>query len=309
MTAGFQQTVNVQPAPAVAGDFASANPRASVLAGPGALVAGPSGVTVGRFAWVDAANQTLVSNYGPYGQAPTGFVHREQQALITQYLAETSNLVPSGFGITLMSAGDYWVTNDGSAETLVGNYVYANYADGKVSTNAANNAPSTASVTGAVTAGSSSSTGSIAGNVLTVTAVGSGTLVVGTTLSGTNVASNTMITAQISGTAGGIGTYYVNIPDQVVASTTLTGSYGILTVSAVSSGVLSVGQTISGGSATGYITAYGTGAGGTGTYFTSDDTTQTSTTITADMSVLTKYRAMTAAPVGGLFKMSSWPIG
>ena len=39
----FQQQVNIMPAPAVAGDFASANPRASVLNGPGDPVAGPNG--------------------------------------------------------------------------------------------------------------------------------------------------------------------------------------------------------------------------------------------------------------------------
>ena len=51
---GFQTTVNLQQAPAVAGDFATANPRASFPAGEGQYVAGASGVTVGRFAWIDA---------------------------------------------------------------------------------------------------------------------------------------------------------------------------------------------------------------------------------------------------------------
>ena len=44
---GFQKQVNLTPAPAVAGDYASANPHVSVLAGPGGLVAGVGGVTVG----------------------------------------------------------------------------------------------------------------------------------------------------------------------------------------------------------------------------------------------------------------------
>lgn len=47
---GFQTKVNRQQAPAIAGDFASANPRASMLATEGTLVAGVSGVTVGVFA-------------------------------------------------------------------------------------------------------------------------------------------------------------------------------------------------------------------------------------------------------------------
>jgi len=47
----FQKSVGTQPAPAVAGDFASANPRLSALAGPGGFIAGPNGLVVGRFAW------------------------------------------------------------------------------------------------------------------------------------------------------------------------------------------------------------------------------------------------------------------
>jgi hypothetical protein len=44
---GFQTAVNLQPAPGIAGDFASANVRMSVVppGGQGALVAGPGGVT------------------------------------------------------------------------------------------------------------------------------------------------------------------------------------------------------------------------------------------------------------------------
>ena len=94
---GFQQQVNPQPAPAVEGDFASANPRASVLAGPGTLYAGVNGVTVGRFAWADANG--AVSNSG--AGAPTGFVHRELQALITAFLGQTSMLITPGMMVTL----------------------------------------------------------------------------------------------------------------------------------------------------------------------------------------------------------------
>jgi hypothetical protein len=53
-------------------------------------------------------------------------------------------------------------------------------------------------------------TGSIAGTVLTVTAVTSGTLAVGAVLSGTGVTAGTTITALGNGT-GGIGTYTVSI--------------------------------------------------------------------------------------------------
>ena len=41
---GFQAVINQYPAPAVEGMFASANPRAAVLAGDSQLVAGTGGV-------------------------------------------------------------------------------------------------------------------------------------------------------------------------------------------------------------------------------------------------------------------------
>jgi len=52
-------------------------------------------------------------------------------------------------------------------------------------------------------------TGSIAGNVLTITAVGYGSLVVGSQILGVNVAANTLVLAINSG-SGGIGTYTLN---------------------------------------------------------------------------------------------------
>jgi len=142
--------------------------------------------------------------------------------------------------------------------------------------------PTVASVTGAVTAGTFTITGSIAGNLLTVSAVGSGTVVAGGTITGTGVAANTIVTGQISGTTGGVGVYTVN-NNQVAGSTSLSGTYGILTVTVVGSGTLSVGQTVSGGTiaAGTQITQLGTGTGGLGTYFLSTNTTSVSGAVTA----------------------------
>ena len=130
---GFQTTVNLQQAPAVAGDFATANPRASFPAGEGQYVAGSAGVTVGRFAWIDATTG-LVSNTGT--GKPDGFIHREQQALISVYLAEASNVVPQGFPVTVMRTGDYWATPTVSA-AVKGNKVFAKLSDGTVQAGAA----------------------------------------------------------------------------------------------------------------------------------------------------------------------------
>lgn len=130
---GFQTTVNLQQAPAVAGDFATANPRASFPAGEGQYVAAAAGVTVGRFAWIDAVTG-LVSNTGT--GKPAGFVHREQQALISVYLAEASNVVPQGFPVTVMRTGDYWATAT-VADAVKGNKVFAKLSDGTVQAGAA----------------------------------------------------------------------------------------------------------------------------------------------------------------------------
>jgi hypothetical protein len=307
----FQNQVNVQPAPAVAGDFASANPRWSVNAGPGGLVAGVGGVTVGRFAWWDNANHRTVLNSG--AGVPTGFVHREQQALITTYLSEAANVVPVGFGVTLMSGGDFWALNDGTTEALVGQKAYADLATGKVSF-AATGSAATGSVTGSIAASTASVTGSIADNVLTVTAVSSGVLVPGGILSGSGVATNTQIVSQVSGTTGGIGVYLVNIGEQTVASTTISETYGTLTVTAVISGTLVLGAVLSGSGGGGVttgtvVTGFGTGAGGTGTYYVSPTQAVTSTTITFTTNVETKWVAMSQGLAGELVKISTHLLG
>lgn len=76
-------------------------------------------------------------------------------------------------------------------------------------------------VTASVTASIAAATGGNPG-ILTVTVVGSGTLYPGMALAGTGVTKGTKILSQISGTTGGVGTYYVDI-SQTVSSTTITG--------------------------------------------------------------------------------------
>lgn len=127
----FQTAVHTDPNPAVAGDFASANPNASVVAGPGTFVAGSGGCNVGVFGWADANG--LVTNAG--SGAPTGFVHRDLQGLITTWLAESSMNIPQGLPVTLMSAGDFWAKTLTTA--TVGQKVFASNTDGTVKTGAA----------------------------------------------------------------------------------------------------------------------------------------------------------------------------
>ena len=70
-------------------------------------------------------------------------------------------------------------------------------------------------------------TGSIAGNVLTVTGISSGAVAQGQTLSGTGIAQGTKIVRSLTGAGGNVneqGTYEVNIP-QTASSTLITAYY------------------------------------------------------------------------------------
>lgn len=69
-------------------------------------------------------------------------------------------------------------------------------------------------------------TGAISGGVLTVSAVASGSLAPGQTVSGADVVSGTEIVEQLSGTAGGAGTYRLNrTQDDAVVSEPMTTAY------------------------------------------------------------------------------------
>lgn len=304
----FQTAVNNQPAPAVAGDFASNNPRSTVDAGPGALVAATAGCTVGRFAWIDPS-RTFAANTG--AGAPNGFVGNNHNALITLYLGETSLVIPQGFMVTLFNGGDFWIKNDGGAEALPGQKAYANQDTGKAQFAATGGSITGASVTGSVAASTFSVTGSILDNVLTVTAVGSGVVRDGSTISGTGVFSGTTIVGQLTGTTGGVGTYQVSVGEQSVASTTISGTYGTLTVSAVGSGAIAVGDVFTG---TGVdagtrVTALITGTGGVGTYAVSSNTVVSSTTLTVAQATETGWYCRSAGAPGELVKISSQPMG
>lgn len=130
---GFQKQVNTTPAIGLAGDFATANPRQSYPEPEGGFVAGAGGLTVGRFAWIGSDGVTVL-NTG--SGAPDGFVHREGQALITAFLAESGNLVPAGLPVTIMRTGDYLATATVAA-AVKGNKAFAKLADGTMQPGAA----------------------------------------------------------------------------------------------------------------------------------------------------------------------------
>lgn len=113
-------------------------------------------------------------------------------------------------------------------------------------------------------------TGSISGTTLTVTAVTQGTIGANQALFGLNVTNQTVITGQLTGTTGGIGTYSVNL-SQTVTSTLMNSAEvaSVLTASmagttltvTTTSGTLFPGQSIQGSTviANTMITALGSG--------------------------------------------------
>jgi hypothetical protein len=299
---GFQKAVNQYLPIGVEGDFASANPRASAFAGEGGLIAGPNGVTVGRFAWIEADGRT-VTNSGEGATAPDGYVHREQGlALITQYLGESANLIPAGFPVTLQSAGDFLIQVRG-IPSYKGAPVYANFADGTplIATAAPAGATGTGSIGATFTA-----TGT--GQNLTVTAV-TGFIAIGDAIAGTGVPVGTSITGQTSGTTGGAGVYTTSVATTAAAAT-VTSFGNVLNVTAVT-GTLAVGDPITGtgvpANATIFSQVSGT-PGGVGVYTLNVPATAyaASTALTTLGAVLTKWTARNAQPVGALAAMSTW---
>jgi hypothetical protein len=317
---GFQTFVNNELPIGVAGDFAGANIRASVPSPPPGFTAAPSGVIVGAFAWGNPATG-IASNYYQ-ANSGLGFVHRENNALITSFLGFATMEVLPGQMVTLMNQGDYLGLFTGGA--TVGQKVYSDPYTGLLTANATGNG-----VTANSTAASLANTG-----VLTVGATLTGNLAVGQAVYATGIPAGSYISSQISGSAGSTGTYQLSnaVPIAsgswpVVSSTTVyfqgvyetpfycasnvavnavgTGSSiaagSLLTIGSLSSGTFAAGQFISGGTGSNTIPGNiqilsqvsGT-TGGAGVYLTNAPSTLviTSTTVTGT--------------AGQLGKISSW---
>ena len=145
------------------------------------------GQTAGAFTAGFGMSDCMTLNYAPY-------------ALSTSAIAAAAN-VTSGTAMTLVS------TNSTSTGVSVGN-TCTNFSTG-------------AAVTGLLMVdGFASFTGVIANSILTVSAL-TGALTVGMTISGTGVNTGTTIVNQLTGPAGGAGTYTVQ-GDDTASSTTIT---------------------------------------------------------------------------------------
>jgi hypothetical protein len=315
MPGGFQTQVYNQEAQAVPGDRASLNPIATFDAGPGGLVADPSGIIIGNFAWTtpptDPDGQNTLATQVAGSGVPAGFAYNWTQALNTVFLSDASMLIPQGLPVALATQGDFWVTNSSASGAVQpGMKAYATFGTGAV-TFAATASPTTTATSTAstISAQTFSVTGSIQNDILTVTAVGSGTVVVGGIISGTGISTGTQVTSQISGTAGGVGVYTISPSQQKsIASGTVSGTYGLLTIGGTVTGTYRVGQVISGGttSAGTVITALGTGTGGAGTYIVNNTQTVASAALNAAGNVETKWAATSAGVPGALIRISSW---
>jgi hypothetical protein len=144
-------------------------------------------------------------------------------------------------------------------------------------------------------------TGSITQTVLSITAMSSGTFYPGMILTGTSVATGVNIISQLSGTTGGIGTYLVFSTGSGVSSTTITGTCGTLTITAISSGSIVIGQSISGTGITNgtFVTYALTGTGGIGTYIVTPSQTASSTMVLGGP--ITSTTAGSIAPLTAVF--------
>lgn len=309
---GIQTSVNTLQTPAVAGDWCDSNPRYSVDAGPFGLVAGLSGLYVGRFAWLDATildadgAPARANNFG--SGVPAGFVHRENQALIVTYLADASLLIQAGYECTLTSAGGVWATNDGATEAQFGMKAFANTSTGKVSFAAAGTIAGGASgATSAVVSTTLTLVGSVSGDILTVTSVSAGSVYKGAILTSNAVGT---VVNQLTGTPNGAGTYTLSVGEQsVAASTTIGGLYGVITFGTVTGGPFAVGMVLTGtGVVPGtVITDTITGGGTSGTMVVNPNTNVSSATIVGSSVVETSFYARSSGLAGELVKISNQP--
>lgn len=319
MPGGFQTQIYNQPAQATPGDRASQNPIATFDAGPGGLVADVSGVIVGNFCWVtpptDPNGQNSFATQARGAGPVAGFLYNMTQGLNTVFLSDAGLGIPQGLPVGLATQGDFWCINNGTTEAVVGQKAYAAFGTGAVSF-AATGSPTTASTaTGSSIAASTFSvTASIQNDIMTVSAVGSGTIVNGATISGTNVFTGTQIASQLSGTTGGAGVYLLSIDQRrSIASETISGTYGTFTVGTMTVGTgFSIGQVLSGTSVVAgtTVTQLLTGTGGNGsTFAVNNNTVVSSTAISGTGNVETKWFAASAGQPGALMKITSWPTG
>jgi hypothetical protein len=217
---GFQKQVNIQPAPGVEGAIASGNPPVTYVTGPGGLISGANGVTVGRFGFASyqsdgserVDNSSFLVANGVDRTYAMGFIANMQQALNTVYLSEYGMTMLPWQSMEMFTRGDFWCKMLSTASR--GQKAFVSLIDGSVQ----------AAAPGATIAAFVGQA-SFATNVMTVTSVTSGTVKVGQQVFGAGLPANTYVASLGTGT-GGAGTYNLTTsPGTISAQATTTAEY------------------------------------------------------------------------------------
>jgi hypothetical protein len=228
-------------------------------AGSAHLIDTPSG-TVSS---VNGFTGAVVLSYGDVGAAP--LVHTQAYTTITNFGLGVNAALVAGANVTLSySAGVTTINSSGGAGGSMQPVLMSTYAaiDGGGVNTANNDTAITAAEGNAQTAAywpegtykttlgvngiaDAVMTGSIgpASAVMTISAVTSGLVRIGQRVTGTGVAWNTYVVNQLTGAAGGIGTYTVSVAQTVGGGTALT-MLGAMTKGYVGRGRLLTGTTL-----------------------------------------------------------------
>jgi hypothetical protein len=235
------------------------------------------------------SSETAVANYyGATSQEATlateffaGYTGSSANMLFTRYpiLPARAHLYGSNIsGLTLPQlqaiSGSLSLTSEGYNYTASINLsTVQNFSAAATAIQAALNKklPVAAVTTGSsIAAVSAPFTGSIDGDVLKVSTLSSGSIQIGSYITGPGVPAGTQITSQIKGTPNGVGTYGLFVVEPSTSTKALADTYGVLTIGSVSSGTVKVGQQVAGVTPAGSpgptaieANLHGSGAGGT----------------------------------------------
>lgn len=128
----FQNFININPSFAVEGDFALNGAKwTTVNTEEDSFLTGSLGLTIGRFCWIDSNDSRVLNNFG--AGEPVGFLHRNQQGLITGFLNGSSLTVQKGFNIGIYAKGAFYARNT-EGQSIFGEKVYANLSNGTITT-------------------------------------------------------------------------------------------------------------------------------------------------------------------------------